>query len=397
MANDNKLDPQVLKERIGKHLRTADEFTRYQRYDEAILEIESALEIDPKHNYARSFLERVKLMQKRAQQKADMLSGPPEPTLEERMEIISRHLSTAEELINKKDYKHALEEVAAVYKIDPKNYYAQTFSERIDSLMLEENVEKNRVVNVEVQPEIVEKPQTPLPERGSTPMYRELLKESWLNGKISEDEAKQFAALRELFGITLENHIQLEHEVKIEAYLEALYIAGRDNILTDIEQKTLLMMRVKYGISPEEQAEAEKRYNEMKRASKTRSTILIVDTDRDVLMSLSKILKQRGFSILLAQKVEDAIQVLVKQTPNIILSELFFVNSQVDGVAFFKKCQEHLLLKHVPFIFISSLKDKKIIQAGLRLGADHYITKPIDTDLLLAIIDGKIRTANVTQ
>ena len=102
-----------------------------------------------------------------------------------------------------------------------------------------------------------------------------------------------------------------------------------------------MMMRVKYNISLEEQAAAEAKYKEIKRSSKSHGTILIVDTDRDLLMSLNKVLKQRGFTILLAQKVEDAMQILVKQTPNIILSELFFKNSQVDGVAFFKKLREH--------------------------------------------------------
>jgi CheY-like chemotaxis protein/antitoxin component HigA of HigAB toxin-antitoxin module len=391
MPNENRLDPQALKERIGKHLRTADEFTRYQRYEEAILEIESALDLDPKHNYARSFLERVKLMHKRLQEKEAMQSGPPEMSLEERMEIISRHLTTAERFINKKDYKHALEEVAFVYKIDPKNYYAQTYSERIDLLMLEENAEANKVVKTEIKPDVVRVPQSPVSERGSTPMYRELLKEAWFDGKVSEEEAIKLAAIRELFGITPENHRQLEHEVKIEAYLEALYIAARDNVLSDMEQKTLTMMRIKYGISPEEQAAAETRYDEIKSSSKSHGTILIVDTDRDVLLSLSKALKQRSFSVLLAQKVEEAMQLLMRQTPNIILSELFFANSQIDGVAFFEKLQGHLLLKQVPFIFISSLKDKKIIQAGLRLGIDHFITKPIDVDLLTAIIDGKLR------
>ena len=323
MSHENKLDPQVLKERIGKHLRTADEFTRYQRYDEAILEIESALGMDPKNNYARSFLERVKLLQKRAQQKETSQSNSNEPTLEERMEIISKHLANAEDFINRKDYKRALEEVAHVYKIDPKNYYAQTYSERIDSLMLEESAERNKVVPAEPPPEELDVPPPPSPERGSTPMYRELLKEAWLDGKMSNDELQKLAAMREMFGISIDTHTQLEHEVKIEAYLEALYIAGRDNVLTDHEQKTLLMMRVKYGISPEEQAIAEARYNEMKRSIKTRGTILIVDADREILMSMSKILKQRGYTILLAQKVEDAMQILTKQTPNLILSELF--------------------------------------------------------------------------
>jgi CheY-like chemotaxis protein len=391
MSEEKKLDPQVLKECIGKHLRTADEFTRVQRYEEAILEIEQALEIDPKNNYARSFLERVKLMQKRSQPKMAVPNGPTEMSLEERMEIIARHLAIAEEFINKKDYKHALEEVARVYKIDPSNYYAQTYSERIDTLMMEENAEKNKVGKTEKQPDVVHVPQPPSPERGSTPMYRELLKEAWLDGKASEEEAMELAAMRELFGITLENHKQLEHEVKIEAYLEALYIAGHDNIITDMEQKTLMMMRVKYGISPAEQAAAESRYNETRRSLKSRGTILIVDTDQKIRESLSDVLKHRGFTLLLAQSVENAIQILMRQTPNVILSELFFTNSQIDGVAFFKKLKEHPILKHALFIFVSSLTDKKIIQAGLRLGVDHFITKPVDVDLLLAIIEGRLR------
>jgi CheY-like chemotaxis protein len=257
--------------------------------------------------------------------------------------------------------------------------------------MREESADGAKPFKAVVQPAKPDVPQPPSRERGSTPMYRELLTEAGFDGKVSEKEAMELAAMRELFGITPENHRQLEHEVKIEAYLEALYIAGHDNIITDIEQKTLMMMRTKYGISPEEQAVAESRYNEIKRSSKSRGTILIVDTDQKVLESLSNVLKHRGFTILLAQSVDDAMQILIKQIPNVILSELFFKNSQIDGIAFFKKLQEHTLQKRVPFIFISSLTDKKIIEAGLRLGIDYFLTKPIDVDLLLAIIDGRLR------
>ncbi|MCX6122969.1 MAG: response regulator [Ignavibacteriales bacterium] len=393
MSNENKLDLQALKERIGKHLRTADEFTRYQRYEEAILEIDSALKIDPKNNFARSFLERVKLMQKRSQQNAAVQSGPAELTLEERMEIISRHLSTAEDFVNKKDYKAALEEIAEVYKIDPKNYYAQTFSERIDTLMQEGSVDGAKLFKPVLQAEESDRVRPQEDERGSIIMYRELLKNVWLDGKVSDEEAQELTAVRELFGITQEDHEKLERHVKIEAYLEALHIAWRNNLLTEAEKKTLHMMREKYDISPEEQKISEARYDEVKRPSKSHGTILIVDTDRKILVSLGKALKQRGYTILMAQKVEDAYQILSAQTPHIIMSELFFTNSQIDGVAFFEKLREHSVLKDVPFVIMSSLTDRKIIQAGLRLGVDHYITKPVDIDLLLAIIDGKLRTS----
>jgi CheY-like chemotaxis protein len=392
MAPETNLDPQAIRERIGKHLRSADEHTRFQRYDKAIAEIMEALKIDPKNNYARSFLERVKLVQKRSQQKTSDQSTAAELSLEERMETISHHFIIAEEHINKKDYKAALKEVAAVYKIDPNNYYARTYSERIDLLMLEQSAGENKALKTEQQAASPEMPPLPPTERGSIPMYRELLKEAWLDGKITEEEAMELAMMRELFGITLEHHHQLEHEVKVEAYLEALYIAGYDNILTETEQKTLLQMRVKYGITQAEQAVAEVQYNELKHSSKTRGTILIVDMDQRIHDSLSEVLKQHGYTVLSAQNAEAAMQMILKQTPNLILSELFFKNSPIDGVGFFKKLRENLLLKQVPFIFMSSLKDKKIMHAGLHLGVDYFITKPIDPDLLLAVIDGRLRS-----
>jgi CheY-like chemotaxis protein len=383
MSEEKKLDPQVLKARIGKHLRTADEFTRQQRYEEALIEIERALEIDPKHNYARSFLERVKLMHKRSQPVEPDQAVSDEKLLEERTTLISQHLSMAEEYINKKEYTRALEEVARVYKIDPKNYFAQTYSERIDILMQDKNIGSEKPVTTLVQP-------LQPSERGSTLMYRELLKEVWFDGKLTEEEAKELATMRELFGITQEEHAKLERQTKIEAYLEALHIAWRDNSLSGLEQKALLMMLDKYGISKEEQAEAESRYTEIKKSSKSRGMILLVDADREILVSLTKLLKHHGFTVFIAQKVDNALQILSTHTPNLILSEILFPNDLMDGVGFLRKLSEHPTFKRTPFFFMSSITDKKVIQACYRLGADHVLVKPIDTNMLVSMIEGKL-------
>jgi CheY-like chemotaxis protein len=390
MSEEKKLDPQALKERISKHLRTADEFTRQERYEEALMEIERALEIDPKNNYARSFLERVKLMHKRSQPKGLDQAVSEEKTAEERTALISQHLSKAEEYINKKEYAHALEEVARVYKIAPQNYYAQTYSERIDILMQDKSIENDKPVATRVQPALPDVQPLPSPTRGSTLMYCELLKEVWFDGKITEQEAHELSALRELFGITQEEHIKLERETRIEAYLEALRIAWRDNSLSGLEQKTLQMMLDKYGISKEEQSEAESRYAEIKKSSKSRGTILVVDADRQTLVSLSKGLQQHGLTVLLAQKAEDALQILSTHTPNLILSEVLFPKDQMDGIGFRRKLSEHPALKRTPFFFISPITDKKVIHACYRLGADHVLVKPIDMKMLLSMIEGKL-------
>ena len=87
-------------------------------------------------------------MQKRFQQKNTAQSNQEKESLEVHMEIISRHLSTAEEFINKKDYKHAALEEVAWRLINRPNKLLCTnlFMNELNLLMLEVDAEKNKIV-----------------------------------------------------------------------------------------------------------------------------------------------------------------------------------------------------------------------------------------------------------
>ncbi len=63
----------------------------------------------------------------------------------------------------------------------------------------------------------------------------------------------------------------------------------------------------------------------------------------------------------------------------------------LDGFKFFKSVMEQPQLRNTPFVFISGLQDNVIIQSGLQLGADDYLTKPVEPDLLIGIIEGKLK------
>jgi DNA-binding response OmpR family regulator len=43
------------------------------------------------------------------------------------------------------------------------------------------------------------------------------------------------------------------------------------------------------------------------------------------------------------------------------------------------------------FIFLSSLAEVEHVIAGLKLGADDYLTKPVDLDLLLVVVDNALK------
>jgi len=115
--------------------------------------------------------------------------------------------------------------------------------------MLEEGANKSAVPEPSAAPG---QGKLELPKGGSIELYRELLLDVWLDGKVTVEEEQELSNFRELFRISQKDHELLQREIKIGAYLEALRIAWRDNLITDIEQKTLQGMCDKYGITPEE-------------------------------------------------------------------------------------------------------------------------------------------------
>jgi len=145
MFNKKKSPTEPFKERVSKHLRTADELVRQKKYDDALLEIEAAFELDPKNMYIRSFLERTRYLIQKENEKRTKEFGEMDMPLERRMQTVSRLLASAEEFIKVKLYHRALAVVARVYQIDPKNHYAQLYSERIEELMRAEAAGKGDV------------------------------------------------------------------------------------------------------------------------------------------------------------------------------------------------------------------------------------------------------------
>ncbi len=124
---------------------------------------------------------------------------------------------------------------------------------------------------------------------------------------------------------------------------------------------------------------------------KRKGLILIVDGDQNSLVLISKRLKSRGYESILAPHPEMALQSLGSETPDLILSEVSFPGQKMDGYEFLQRVRQQPALKHIPFYCMTTSRDPKVIRAGLRLGIDFLLAKPLDIETFVAALEGRLR------
>jgi CheY-like chemotaxis protein len=322
-------------------------------------------------------------------------------TLEDqRIAQISLLLRTADQLIAAKKYKLAHQQVEKVFAINPQNFYAKGYDERITRLLEAEA----KMLPGQPAPE---KPPAPAPrtaapepaldewkpgERASVAMYRELLKEMWFDGKVTEVEVHELQKVRDIFKITDAEHKELEKQIQIDAYVEALRIAWRDGALSQNENDVLQLMREKFNITMEEHMSAEAKILWAKNTPNAKSTILLADDEEALLLSLAANLRRHGYDVMTSGGVEKALEILERSIPSIIVSDLLFEEGQETGIEFYQRVRKDPRLNNVPFLLMSGISDEFVVRAGMRLGVDNFIQKPFDLELLLATIEGKLKS-----
>ena len=122
-----------------------------------------------------------------------------------------------------------------------------------------------------------------------------------------------------------------------------------------------------------------------------RGSIVLVDDDELMLMALVELLEDNKYTTKSFTKSEDALEYLKGHKPDLVLCDVNLQNSSFGGFTLFEKMTKLGHLHNVPFVFMSGLVDEAIIRAGKELGADDYLTKPFEPDMLLSVVKGKLR------
>ena len=121
------------------------------------------------------------------------------------------------------------------------------------------------------------------------------------------------------------------------------------------------------------------------------SLILLVDDEQANLELFSTILEEEGYRTLSARDAALALEMLETNKPDLIISDIYM--PEMGGFEFYEKVQGIPGLRSVPFIFLSALSDRAHVREGKELGADDYLTKPIDIDELVTTVRGKLKRA----
>lgn len=116
------------------------------------------------------------------------------------------------------------------------------------------------------------------------------------------------------------------------------------------------------------------------------TNILVVDDDEKIVKFLRLNLSGEGWSIITARDGAEALQVVDKDPPDLILLDMML--PKVDG---FEVCRRLRQWSQVPIIGVSARGDMADKVKCLDLGADDYITKPFGIDELIARVKAVLR------
>ncbi|WP_290032890.1 response regulator transcription factor [Ligilactobacillus cholophilus] len=114
--------------------------------------------------------------------------------------------------------------------------------------------------------------------------------------------------------------------------------------------------------------------------------VFIIEDDKEIVFQLSHALKKRGFQISYPQDFHNIMLNVMEFNPDIILMDIYLPES--DGYYWTNKIRD---FSTCPIIFISSAEKRINAVASLSAGADDYIEKPFDIDILIAKIKALLR------
>jgi DNA-binding NarL/FixJ family response regulator len=123
--------------------------------------------------------------------------------------------------------------------------------------------------------------------------------------------------------------------------------------------------------------------------AEARKKILCIEDDRETAALVVEELADRGFEAVAAHDGHEGFVAILKTMPDLVLCD---VNMPImSGFEVLERLVDIApRFGRIPFIFLTAMTDRENELRGRRLGADDYVTKPIDFEMLYTIINARL-------
>ena len=118
-------------------------------------------------------------------------------------------------------------------------------------------------------------------------------------------------------------------------------------------------------------------------------SVLVVDDNPDLTDFLKKSLGEYFKRVVIASDGMEALQLTKSHVPDIIVSDVMM--PRMNGYELCKNIKEDITISHIPIILLTARDDKQSQLSGYKNGADAYLTKPFEIEMLMEIIRNRLK------
>jgi DNA-binding NarL/FixJ family response regulator len=119
--------------------------------------------------------------------------------------------------------------------------------------------------------------------------------------------------------------------------------------------------------------------------------ILVIEDEPEMRRNLTTILRLEQFHPLAAENGRVGVKLATQEKPDLILCDVMM--PELDGYGVIAALRASAETVAIPFIFLTAKGEKPDIRAGMNLGADDYLTKPVAKNDLLGAIRSRLERA----
>ena len=120
--------------------------------------------------------------------------------------------------------------------------------------------------------------------------------------------------------------------------------------------------------------------------------LLLIDDDPNLILLVKDYLEFRGYEVVTAENGQEALDVLDKDTPDMIICDVMM--PQMDGYSLVEHVRKNPRTNWIPVLFLSAKGQSQDRVKGLNTGADVYMVKPFEPEELVAQVESSLKQAS---